>query len=44
MDSNVELKEINIKNCRYYYFNDLIKIEDFNPDNILIEEKSCKNI
>ena len=27
-----------------FYFNDIIKIEDFNLDNILIDEKSLKNI
>ena len=28
----------------YYYFNDTIKIEDFDPDNIKIDEKSHENI
>ena len=28
----------------YYYFDDIIKIEDFNFDNILINEKSNKNV
>ena len=27
-----------------FYFNDIIKIEDFNVDNILIDEKSFKTI
>ena len=27
-----------------YYFNDIIKIEDFNLENILIDENSYKNI
>ena len=27
-----------------YYFDDIIKIEDFDPDNILIDEKSYENI
>ena len=44
MDSNVELKEIYIKNRTCFYFDDIIKIEDFNLDNILIEEKSFENI
>ena len=44
MESNGKLKEINIKNQMYYYFDDIIKIEDFNFDNILIDGKSCKNI
>ena len=36
MDNNDELKEVEIKNSRYYYFDD--------PDNILIDKKSCENI
>ena len=39
-----ELKEIDIKNRTYYYFDGIIKIEDFNLDNILTDEKSYKNI
>ena len=34
------LKEINIKNRMCYYFDDIIKTEDFDLDNILIDEKS----
>ena len=41
---NDELKQINIKNCTCYYFDDILKIEDFDIDNILIDEKSYKNI
>ena len=33
-----------IKNCTYYYFDDIIKLEDFDFNNILIDEKSYKNI
>ena len=40
MDSKDELKEISIKNRTCYYFDDIIKIEDFDLDNILIDEKS----
>ena len=40
MDSKDELKEICIKNRTCYYFDDIIKIEDFDLDNILIDEKS----
>ena len=29
MVSNHEPKDINIKNCKCYYFDDIIKIEDF---------------
>ena len=42
---NKELKEVCIKNCTYYYyFDDITKLEDFDLDNILIEEKSHENI
>ena len=34
-------QEINIKNCTSCYFNDMIKIEDFDF-NILLDEKSYK--
>ena len=39
MESNNKLKEISIKNRICYYFNDIIKIEDSDIDNILIDEK-----
>ena len=38
------LKEIDIKNCTCYCFDDIIKIESFNLDNVLIDEKSYGNI
>ena len=44
IESNDKLKEIAIKNCTCYYFNDIIKIEGFDLDNILIDEKSHENI
>ena len=44
METNDELKEINIKNRICYCFDDIIKIEDFNIDNISIDEKSLENI
>ena len=44
MESNDELKEINIKYRAFYYFGDIIKIEDFNFINILLDEKSYGNI
>ena len=34
MESDDKLKEINIKNCTCYYFDDIVKIEDFDFDNI----------
>ena len=38
------IKEINIKNCTIYIFDDIIKIKDFNPDLLKIHKKSYKNI
>ena len=40
MDGNDELKETNIKNCTCYLFHDIIKFEDFDLNNFLINEKS----
>ena len=40
---NNEIKKVRIKNCTCYYFDDTIKLEDFDPDNILIDEKSHEN-
>ena len=37
-------KKIGIKNCTCYYFDELIKIEDFDFDDILLDEKSFENI
>ena len=44
MDSNDELKNIDIRSRTCYYFDDIIKIEDLDLDNILIDGKSSKNI
>ena len=44
MESNDKLNEIDIKNRTCYYLYDTIKIEDFDPDNILLDEKSYENI
>ena len=44
MESNDKLKEINIKNRTCNYFDDIIKFEDFDLDNILKKERSCENI
>ena len=38
------VKDINIKNHTYYFFDDIINIKDFDPNNIKIDEKSYKNI
>ena len=37
-------KKVHIKNRTYYYFDDIIKFEDFDFYNILIDEKSQENI
>ena len=39
MKSNGKLKDINIKNCTCYYFDNIIKIGGFDFDNILLDEK-----
>ena len=44
MESNDELKEINIKNRACFYFNGIIKIENFDFSYTLIDKKSCENI
>ena len=41
MSNNV--KDINIKNHTYYFFDD-INIKNFDPNNIKIDEKLYKNI
>ena len=39
-----KLKDIDIKNCTYYFFDDIINIKNFNPDKIKIYKKSYKDI
>ena len=38
------VKDINIKNRTYYFFNDTIDIENFDPNNTKIGKISSKNI
>ena len=38
-----KVKDIDIKNHTYYFFNDIINIENVDPNNIKIDEKSCKD-
>ena len=38
------IKEINIKNRTYYFFNDMISIKDFDSGLIKIHNNSYKNI
>ena len=39
-----KIKDIDIENCTYYFFNDIINMGNFSPKNIKIDEKSYKNI
>ena len=39
-----KVKDIDIKNRTYYFFNDIINIKTFDANNIKIDEKSNKNI
>ena len=39
-----EVKQINIKNRTYYFFNNMINIRDFEPNLLQIDKKSYKNI
>ena len=36
--------EIDVKNHTCYYFNDIMRVEDIDYDNILLDEKSYENI
>ena len=38
------IKQMNIKNRTYYFFNDMINIEGFDSSLLEIDKKSCKNI
>ena len=39
-----EVKQINIKNRTYYFYNDMINIKNFEPNLLKIDTKSYKNI
>ena len=38
------VKQINIKNWPYYFYNDIIDVENFKPNLLKIDKKSYKNI
>ena len=40
----INFKKFGIKNRTCYYFDNIIKLEDFDLDNILIDQKSHQNI
>ena len=44
IESNNEFKKTDIKNHTCYYFSDISTTEDFDFDNILLDEKSYENI
>ena len=44
MESNDELKEIDIKSCTCYYFDDIMRVTDIDFYKILLEQKSYENI
>ena len=39
-----KIKDVNIKNKANYYFNDIINIKNFDPNNIEIHGKSYKKV
>ena len=39
-----EVKQINIKNRTYYFYNDMINIKNFDPILLKIDRKSSKDI
>ena len=39
-----EVKQINIKNLTYIFYNDIIDLKDFEPNLLKIDKKSYKNI
>ena len=39
-----KLKDIDIKNHTYYFFDDIINIKNFDPKKIKIDDESYKNI
>ena len=38
------INQINIKNCTYYFFNDMINIKDFDSTLIQLDKKSYRII
>ena len=39
-----EVKQINIQNRTYHFYNDIIDLKDFEPNFLKIDKKSYKNI
>ena len=38
------IKEINIKNGAYYFYDDMINMKNFHSSLLKIDKRSCKNI
>ena len=36
---SIKVKDIDVKNCTYYFFNDMINVKIFDANNIKIVEK-----
>ena len=43
METKNEFKKINVKNRTCYYFDDIIRVDDINVFNILLNEESNEN-
>ena len=39
---NIQLKESDIKNCKYYHFDDIVNFNGFNPKNIKVDKKKLE--
>ena len=39
-----EIKQMNIKNRTYYFYDDMVNIKSFDPNLLKIDKKSFKNI
>ena len=39
-----KIKDIDIKSCTYYFFNIIINMKNFDPNETKMDKKSCKNI
>ena len=39
-----KFKDVDIKNHTYYFFDDIINIKNFHPNNITIDEKPYRDI
>ena len=40
----MSIKEINIEECTYYFYNDIIDIETFDSKNLKLDKKTYKDL